>query len=576
MRASLLLGIVCGGFLLCGITATPAVAQDVAGPGVPIEATDNGEPIDEITEFIGEETDFFEPQGALLVFGEDGNTHVVIPYGQPEPGYVTVEQGFEVEHPTLDVSIIVAEQMSVETNAEDAELSSVRANPEKYGDDVYGVEGQYQQISTRFDPSEDSFDSGRPEAVGGFGDSLNITNDYFNAVTWATVNSSWSLNDSAVERPTPDSDLLVYYPSESFWIDGQTRVEGMAVDLHDYTVPDIFYDGGVLTERDGYVFIATSVSPIAEREVAPQDISEGEIAHGSKVTVRTTFAKNTFSVRDEIVDSAPCGPNIVVFPPTGCLPLWHDTTITTGIGGTSLNNSMLFVGASNREPSFPLPASTGRYEVTGEVVSAESMGLDLSIGGFLRVESIEQVSSDPPSEELKNLSRGFVYTAIERINQYDPSETAVVRSEGVPVVAAQPVGDIRLANTHFVNRWGDVGDEVVVETTVVAPANISAQSRLIFAAAGNEFYNETITLNAGETREVRATFEISGQSRQAVTVGGNRLGMAGYNESALATETPDGEVEIANSPGESTSDGGVPPLALSPALAIVYILLKRR
>jgi hypothetical protein len=185
--------------------------------------------------------------------------------------------------------------------------------------------------------------------------------------------------------------------SQQFWGEGEATVDAAVVPVYRQ-----FGDGDSI--QTGRQLIIVDVNYDSQILDSPAEIRSGSY-EGETVTVSSDIVGSSTSTQEYLTEVASCGDKTVSVPmsPPVCVPVTHDIVVHSGVlvDGTSPGEvPIAYAGISNKIQNSPTEVKTGRYRITGEVVSTSEIDSSLEGSYALRVFDMGRVGD-------ANIASGF-------------------------------------------------------------------------------------------------------------------------------------------------------------------------
>lgn len=387
------------------------------------------------------------PEHVFLFFEEDGTPWAVLSDTEPSEGTATVEGTIvPTEDTETSVGLIFADSVDIEPEGEPVSLNAYLENPGEYGYQNIELVGHLRQIALMQEVAEGSFRSRNTRGmIAETFPNDPILRQPSRAARVAAINvSSTELGGpNEIARKMEfgrDGGIVWDLDDRQFWVDARVRVDAVAINqsgfhtLHPAKIE-------VLEDR------TTSVKQLATNDSATDDV----------VALEANAIGSTIGVKEVLIEMAPCGPDAVVVPvtPPGCVPITTDATIHVGflVGeSTDQVDIVAFAAISNTEQTEIIRPQTGRYRVTGRVVSTSQISPMLPDGNALIVYEMERQGdfglSQDARQNLRDRSDELARSMMTQMNMTaDEYAKQNQSNRSTPTETATPTATVKPTST---------------------------------------------------------------------------------------------------------------------------------
>jgi len=282
--------------------------------------------------------------------------------------------------------IIIADNFEVETEGDRISFDELRNNPQQYDHELVRFDAGAAMGSIAAKPTSGVSSQ---QTAAYLTEPGNLSSDLFQqspgelASTISLTDSNSSVERSSSSVPQfPEYGITGQSFSQQFWGEGEATVDAAVVPVYRQ-----FGDGDSI--QTGRQLIIVDVNYDSQILDSPAEIRSGSY-EGETVTVSSDIVGSSTSTQEYLTEVASCGDKTVSVPmsPPVCVPVTHDIVVHSGVlvDGTSPGEvPIVYAGISNKIQNSPTEVKTGRYRITGEVVSTSEIDSSLEGSYALRV-----------------------------------------------------------------------------------------------------------------------------------------------------------------------------------------------
>lgn len=566
--------LVIGLVVVCCLSGV-AVAQnqvEIEGIASPVAELQGGE-TGQFGQMIShlESAGYEVPPNVYILMTDEQNEekrYIVFANTSGHPGILEV-RGEDVSHifpeeERGDDRVVIADGSELKRDGEPATRKEVNANIEQYRFQLVELELDYNQFAMQVGLGDAApYNQG---SVGQYQGSGSLTEGYspVNAslMVMSTSMSEW---EGSIVRPVRDGEELEPIhigAGPNWWGTGPAKIDV------------------IVTGEDE--FLLTKHRPEPEREVTTDAIAEGEVEKGERVSVTTEVTGSAISIKESLLKVAQCAPDSVLAPVVQCMPLTTDATIHTGLmAGES--SRVTYVGISNHRVNGLADPEYGEYRLVGEVVSANTLDVEVPGEYALRVEYMEKTGEADISNDLTESSgvlqdrfirkMGTVAGKHGKYSEFADTENLSEdrfedRGSG-PDLEPTNTDSIQFDSIRYNPQYAENGEVTRAIVTVKNTGDKRAVERVTVSLGSMTKYDRKVELRPGETQQFTVERLVQ-NNRGVVFVNGDRVGQIGYPPDGW-TETPTATIEE----NKTTSEDGS---AISPPMllfGLVAVLLAR-
>lgn len=352
----------------------------VSGALIDLPGETEQETLSEYREVV-ERAGFEAPTDVMYLHSPNGDYYILLTE-DVRPGEVRVS-GASLNRPTENTAGVMVglDVRNRETDPPAVGREQVVANPDRYSYELVRVRGHFTATTFAVDPVDAVWQAHEQagwasnDGTGGLLDRPGrLSRESLFAVAQAEDNllSRRGTFGGIAGAEADGARTLTYdYDGTRWWVDAESTVTAL-----------------VLPGESGPSFYVVDVAPSGESVGGPAVLARNaEQYAGEVVTVSGSGLGVRLSTQETLEQVAGCGPNSVVVPSAGCLPLVTDTTIHTGAlygaASDSPGEVVPYVGISNQLQQRAAISESGQYRVTGRVVAAGQ--IDPRLDGYVLV-----------------------------------------------------------------------------------------------------------------------------------------------------------------------------------------------
>lgn len=331
------------------------------------------------------------PSEITMLATPDGERHIVFS-SEPIPAGEATINGRTFSTSEVTGQIIVADTVSVETTGDRISITDLQDNPAEYDHEIVRFDADATVVSTAAKPTTGVASQ---QTVAYLTESGNGSSDLFTqppgelASTAAIIESNGSVERNGEFEPQfPENSLWAQSFSQQFWGEGTATVDAALVPVYQQGA-----DGeSTIVNRE---LVIVDVNYDSQTLNSPAEIRNGGY-EGEIVTVESDVAGASLSTQEYLTSVASCGDKTVSVPmsPPVCVPVTNDIVVHTGVmadGVSAGEMPVYYTSISNTIQNSPTETETGRYQLTGEVVSTSEIDPSLEDGYALRVYDMARV-----------------------------------------------------------------------------------------------------------------------------------------------------------------------------------------
>lgn len=515
-----------GGFLTTASADELLFDERVEGVTVEPPADTEDEMLEQVEDAADELSGFSDPTNVAVLYSDD-KTYLVVSEEEIKTGD-TVATGTVVE--TSDGSVIFADEVETSTRGDRVSAEELEANPEAYDRELVRVTMDYQQVALNAEAAEGSIVSQlafgthneRPNELGVVPPG--------EAGVWTAAelseNGEADLSSGELSSRLGESSILVAGTGETrYWTDAEVTLDLV-----------------VLSDTSGTIHVA-------DMDVVSQQVDEIEEIHtgnydGEVVTIETDATEASISTKETLVNALPCGTD-AFYVGASCVPAVTDAVVHAGVlydDPTPTEDEMLlYAGISNEVQTVPVDTQHRRMAITGEVVSASEIDPELDDGRALVVYDVNYINHN--HDEPPNAAVNYRENAQDRVQEQMLEAAEEDEETEIDIV------DVEYPDQH------DGTARITVTLENRGEADGEKEVRIRTGGSSSPNFQETVTVEAGETQTVTYTHELSESTGVALYVNDERYGFidspddssdddgAASDDQSSEPETADEEVD---------------------------------
>ncbi|MFC7216256.1 hypothetical protein ACFQO4_19520 [Saliphagus sp. GCM10025334] len=547
--------------LIVGGSATASgqsLSQEVTGVSIgPI----GGHPgfAGEVEEFEDTASEYVvDVPSEVSIIAVDADETYVVFSDEPIPAGEVIAEGNVIPHPDPSFDILIASDFEVDQSGDRISFEELRSNPEQYSYEVIELEASTSTAAFVARPASgvagESNIIAFNEPGSGFPDPLELPPGAQGR--WATLNVSPNELGSHNEEQSrlPEDAYHGFSLERQFWGHGEGTITAVAM-------PTYFGMDGDM-EFSGLEFWVVDVNYDAQRISGASEIEErGSELEGKTVILETDVVGTTTSSQNFLTSVVSCGDQTVWIPTTPvCVPVSTDTVIHSGglVDGTTV---VPYAGFSSTIQNTVVEPEEGRYEITGEVVSASELEADVPGKYALVAYDMERTGdvalSGAVKSEANQMADKLQSNIEDQLRQAIEGEAESVDGSGSGsiVVDSPPVEDGTINSTEentdehsdaTPNQNTEVPEATVVSASVETnseqtdvhveiaatlenPSNETVEKRLRVYANGNLTELETVTVPSG-TKQITLETQFAFPGEYQIEVGNVSAGQVSITE----------------------------------------------
>ncbi|WP_323677569.1 hypothetical protein [Halorubellus sp. PRR65] len=355
----------------------------------------------------------------------------------PQKGLATVQgQGTDaaISYDDFTLDVAIASNVDYEQTGRTASVQSIRDNPDDYALDIVRVATEYRRVSALADPDQGD-DVTAAMTVGALVANPQNTAGLYEDSTRRARTLARYPNATTVQRVLqhPEAPFLPTFTfQKQYWASAPATVDGVVLNPSSqaYEFAKTLDTNGLLSYADGrdvpslYVvnaaFEADTYDSVADLTTNSDDLD------GKEVTLTARVYQSHVSVQEtaEHATTSQCSEDLLtVQTPSGpaCVNVAADVRADAGIAWTTVPESrddiLPVIGLSASHQDDPLVQTSGRYELTGELVSSSRINESLPDGSILVVHEAERIE-DIDYQSVATEARSLIDTQATRLQTY--------------------------------------------------------------------------------------------------------------------------------------------------------------
>lgn len=373
-----------------------------------------------------------------------------------------------------------------------------------------------------------------------------------------------------------------------FWGEGSMTVDAAAV--------PVTRQG---SDGDPYVtgreLVIVDVTYDSQRIYLPDQIRSGSL-EGETVTIESDIAGASISTQEYLTSVASCGGKSVSVPmsPPICVPVTNDIVVHTGVIAEETEAGEMpiyYAGVSNTIQNSPTETETGRYRLTGEVVSTDEIDPSLEGGYALRVYDMDRVGDANIASSVTE-DAGQFEERIKSQLELDESEWGTESSNEGGDNSGDEDGndgesgndknrgtepsseDPHVKDTELRTDSVEVGESFDLWADVWNPGNRETETELRIAADGDVIETKTVTVGSVRSQmDIQSVIDQEGVYE--ITVNGHSAGQIDISESNESSKDNQSGAETTTaSSGILGSDIGAILGVVSGAVFVLGVVLE--
>jgi len=434
------------------------------------------------------------PSSAVMYWSSDGDQYVLLTDEELSTGAVSGE-GEVLVDASGGLGIMRAQDLTVDTDGRDITAAEYSQNSDEYNYELLDISGRARSVAYTVDGEEvvqqQSFVSLADRQPSLFEQALP-------GRSARTAVMNLSSDQRGGDRAASISAMTVQ---------PQFRTAGLANDNTHWNV-----------DSNATVTAVATPSGLFVQDVVPESthinsLSELSEHNGDVVTVETAAAGSQISGQETLLAATRCAPSSITNPVTGCFPIPVDSVMHTGVlfDASDPSTTVIYAGSTNTVQNQPAVPESGRYEVTGRVVSASVVDPRLN-GSALIVYDRERVSDVRVGEQIQELRSTVEDRMREQIVASDSEwqaveQTVVDERESIATVTATETTTATEATspTDTVTRT-ETATETATQTTTPTAAPTPAET----ATQAESSHRQSTPTDTPE----QGAFSISGVGRE--------------------------------------------------------------